>query len=218
MSLIDPLSCGFAKIAYFNIFQDRCNLTKQADEDKKVFKTRLFQARYQKFVDYFNDNAYFHVDYKKFIDKFPAIVENIHSLGKRKVDIKEELLTLFSKEKWKELPQHKKNEHSLFDCNGCLSNSDYKSGLSKFPVKHKPYKLKAQKAGLFNEPLKDLTNTRIQELDKEFKSKFQLTFSSQLEKENKERIQNQKKIAIKEKTNLIKKLMKILKIIGKKHQ
>ena len=179
MSIIDPLSCGYAKIAVFHILQDRCGLTKQADESQKLFKSRLFQARYSKFKEYFSPFEHFDVDYKKFLDKFPTIVENIQSLRKRNFNIKQELLALFSKEKWTDLPHIKKIEHSLFDCNGCLKTSESKSGLSKFPMKHKPFKVKVQKAGLFNEPLKNLTNTRIAELNKEFTSKFQTTFTSQ---------------------------------------
>ena len=123
MSILDLLSCGFAKIALYHTYLDKCDSKRQSNEKHIHFKGRLYKEQYKKFTYYFSDyQDLFNVDYKKFIDKFPAIVGNILSLDKRRVHVKKELLELFSLEQRNTLSDRKKREHRLHESLASVNN------------------------------------------------------------------------------------------------
>ena len=82
MSIIDPLTCGFAKVAVFSLLSNPTNLQRLDKEKATVFKSREFKYRYDKFHEIFKDNEDFRVAYQHFTWNFPKIKDNIQLLGK----------------------------------------------------------------------------------------------------------------------------------------
>ena len=158
MSLLDPLSCGFAKVSVFQVLTEEHGLEQQSDEAMKQFRGRILRAQYKKLTDLFG-NLYFNIDYTTFRNKYPRIITQMRNIGKTNKKWKNELIATFGKEKWKELPESKRGNHSIENCNGCTNSYIYKNCLSKFPTKCNRYKLKAKRAGLYNRnKLVDITN------------------------------------------------------------
>ena len=88
-------------------------------------KFEKFEERYSDYCK--NDTS----SYKAFVNKFPKIIENIKSLGKKDPAAKKSILSIFSTDSWTNLEQLKKTKHSPTDCQGCLKDPIYKKALSK---------------------------------------------------------------------------------------
>ena len=102
MSLVDPLACGFAKVVLYEVFSDDHKLKCLDNEPIKNFKGRILKLQYNNNNQHFkNCENQFSVEYKKFTDKFPLILENIRELRKKN-----------SKEK--------ENRAFMYDCKGCF--------------------------------------------------------------------------------------------------
>ena len=134
MSVLDPLTCGFAKVLLYNILTEPHNMHKQESEPTKNFKGRILEMQYTKFQEHFRSEN-FDVSYTCFKDNFPNIVANIRGLNKRHSVTKDEIFHIFSYEIWMKLSEDRKRKHSLHDCKGCLGNHSFKRGLSMFPFK-----------------------------------------------------------------------------------
>ena len=183
MSIIDPLSCGFAKVAAYNILTDTSYTKKSTNENQKIFKARVLTEQYRKFNDYFNNRGDFGLPYKQFTNNFPNIIKNIRQLNKRQQNTKLELLKVFSKESWKSMSDTKKLSHSYQDCKGCFKDPVLKNNLTKFPINDMKYKAKSTQAGLFKEKiLCDVTNTKVEELNVEYRTKYKTNFVKQAKK------------------------------------
>ena len=57
MSILDPLTCGFAKIALYNIFKNR-DIKRHQDEGDKIYKARLLEHQFSKYKELFQTTAY----------------------------------------------------------------------------------------------------------------------------------------------------------------
>ena len=182
MSIINPLVCGFAKIATFNIFKCDHKLKKAPNENDKVFKSRVLNSQYQQFINYFESyKENYAVDLKHFKSNFPRIVEVFKKLNKRNSETKEILQETFSKEAWDALSDKKKLTHRLDNCRGCLDDNNLKQSLGKFPIRNKKQNTLAIEAGLFREKiLCDVTNRTVDELDRTYKEVFKTTFTKQV--------------------------------------
>ena len=137
MPIVDPLACGFAKVASYEIFTSKETPSNKENVGDKHYKARILQERYQRYTNVFqleDGKNHFLVEYKTFINKFPKIVEYVRTIGKKKPEIKKKLLDAFSLESWDKLPQERKIIHSLRDCQGCLKTSPLKMLLAEFPV------------------------------------------------------------------------------------
>ena len=55
MSLIDPLSCGFAKVAVFNILSTKLDLPKDEEEKSDEYKEKALKVKYNQCITYFNE-------------------------------------------------------------------------------------------------------------------------------------------------------------------
>ena len=73
-SILDPLTCGFAKVRCYCIFT--CN-----NSTKCVERDTLLARRYAEFCNTFNDVETFHIDLI-FFRNFRCIVKNLQKLGK----------------------------------------------------------------------------------------------------------------------------------------
>ena len=178
MSIIDPLSFGFAKIAAFTIFTEKHNVKKAGNEADRELQGKILQERYRKYKEYFDvdNNENLSVDYKQFTHNFPKIVNHIRKLNKRQMATKNMLLKTFSKDKWTALSEKKKKKtHNLSNCKGCFTDKELKVSLSKFPIYDIKFKAKANK----EEVLSDVTNQVVERLNSELQEKYNTKFTTQ---------------------------------------
>ena len=70
MSLIDPLSCGFVKVAVFNILSMKLDLPKYEGEKSNEYKGKVLKVKYNQYIIYFNENDTFNVGYRQFVQSF----------------------------------------------------------------------------------------------------------------------------------------------------
>ena len=92
MSLIDPLSYGFAKVAVFNILSTKLDLPRDEGEKSNEYKGKVLKVKLDTFT----------VEYRQFGQSFKQIIPNIKGLEKRYRHKKQEILT-FSKNEWDSL-------------------------------------------------------------------------------------------------------------------
>ena len=177
MSIVDPLSCGFAKIAVYNILSSKLNLDVADGEKHNEYKAN---------TTYFCNMASFNIEYKQFTPNFSKITDNIKSFEKRYRDVKNIILETFSKAVWSDLSFEDKCTHSLMNCDGCMKKTNYRNVLAKFPTRDKKLQQKAAKRGLYRDRvLADITNTLVKTLNNSFKNVFNETFTSQLKPNSK---------------------------------
>ena len=92
------------------------------------------------------------------------------------------MLEAFSEKKWNLLSDNAKSQHQIQNCDGCLKSS-LKIELGKFPIKSEGLRNKAQKSGLFKEKiLHDVTRKTLGDLNKQFKNKYNIKFTTQVKK------------------------------------
>lgn len=127
----------------------------------------MLKSRYEKFItSQYGDE----ISYKQFSKSSQNIVKNIQSLGKRHSDQKKEILKVFSANNWENLILNKKEKHSLFDCDGCLKDKQFKETLEFFLVTTQSLtNTKKAKQVLFKDKiLSDVTNNVLNDLDERF--------------------------------------------------
>lgn len=176
MSLLNPTVCGFAKVAIYESLMERSSSRGNKSKTREVFQG-CFEMFNKLFPD-FEKNSY-----EVFRKKATKVKEQIFTLGKKNCDEKESLLRVFSSSNWKELTEAQKKHHSLFICKGCLSQDKYRVVLATIPIpsSNKVAQKLAQESGLFRpgkEDLKVLAKEKIKEVNKEFKEKYSVNFSS----------------------------------------
>lgn len=178
MSLVDPLSCGFGKIAVFQILTAQNDTKKLQSENENEYKSRILKGQFTKYVEMFDGYEKFDVTYKQFTNNFPKILPLIrHFRNKTQLPTKDLIVRTFAQENWKKLSEKQKALHSLSDCKGCLKSPELKSILAQFPIKTLPHKIKAKKAGLFSpKVLSDITNKIVNELENDFHQEFNTSF------------------------------------------
>ena len=180
MSIIDPLTCGFAKVITYTYLTTNHTKNKNPVREKNV-KGKIIQEKYESLQRVFGTH-YFDINYTTFRNKYPKIINHIHEIGKKNPEIKRHLLEVFSEKKWNLLSDNAKSQHQIQNCDGCLKSS-LKIELGKFPIKSVNLKKKAQKAGLFKEKiLHDVTNKTLDDLNKQFKNKYNTKFTTQVKK------------------------------------
>ena len=94
----NPLSCGFAKVAVYNILSSKLSLDVVGGEKHNEYKARLLKIKYNEYATYFYNITSFNVEYRQFTRNFPKITDNIKSLEKRYREVKKEILETFSKQ------------------------------------------------------------------------------------------------------------------------
>ena len=185
MSILHPLTCGFAKVVTFE------HLTRNAIKNQNVAPTKNakgsnLKETYEELQLFFGID-YFKINYTTFRNKYPSIVDQIRSIGKRNPDVKEHVLNTFSKSEWSLLSGELKSRHSLENCDGCLKKGICKSMLAQFPIKSLCSREKAEKAGLFKEKsLHDITQRSLNKLNKQFKRDHGTSFTKEVKKVFKE--------------------------------
>ena len=163
MSILDPFTCGFARVVTFEY------LTRNVIKNLNVAPTKNakgsnLKETYEELQLFFRID-FFKIDYTTFRKKYPSIVDQIRSIGKRNPDVKEHVLKTFSKSDWR-----LKSRHILENCDGCLKKGISKLVLAQFPIKKLCLRKKAEKAGSFKEKnLHGIAQKTINKLNKQFK-------------------------------------------------
>ena len=125
--ILDPLTYGFAKVFMDELFTNRFGIP-QTGNWKENANKRRFEKFFLRYKD--TDKSF----YKSFVDKGPGIIERIQLLGKNSKTAKAGVLKCFSTESWEKLSTEKKEKHSFYDCNECLSNNKFKEHLEQIPT------------------------------------------------------------------------------------
>ena len=182
MSILDPMACGFAKVAVYNIIS--VTPKKLPNERETDFLSRIRSSQFRSYMDYFGEyRGNFEVTYKQFLDNFQKIVPNINNFKKRHSKGLKIILETFSNDTWENLITKKKSEHSLESCSGCMNNKKLKTALSSLPSKSNKLTSKATKAGLYKDKiLKDVTNKVVGELNTTYQKEFRVDFVTQAKK------------------------------------
>ena len=118
MSIIDPLSCGFAKVFCYQMFTDKTR-TNQGNNAKQ--QSEILREQFDSFRSQFTSDT-FNVTYSQFKDNFQQIINPIQSLGKKYPSKKGKLLEIFLSEKWTNIKESK-TKHSLENCTGCSNDT-----------------------------------------------------------------------------------------------
>ena len=164
MSILDPLTCGFAKVVTFE-YLTRNVIKNQNVAPTKNAKGSNLKETYEELQLFFGID-YFKINHTTFRNKYPSIIDQIRSIDKQNPDVKEHVLNTFSKSEWSLLSGELKSRHSLENCDGCLKKGIYRSMLAQFPIKSLWLRKKAEKAGLFKEKnLRDITQKTLNKLN-----------------------------------------------------
>lgn len=180
MSIIDPLTCGFAKVAAYEVVNIK-SLQPFQYEPSMTFQSRLLQQQIRQYELIFHDTInLFKVSFDTHRRNFPTIKEQLTSIGKRKSDIKKQILDKFSSKQWALLDHEEKLKHSFSNCKGCTQNLELCSVLKFFPANSLLFKKKAQRIHMdhFNLSTPDRNNaiTEARKIYKEADDKFRTQF------------------------------------------
>ena len=66
---------------------------------EKNVKGKIMHEKYKRLQRVFRIR-YFNINYKTFPKKYPSIINDIHDIGKKSLEIKGHLLEVFSEKKW----------------------------------------------------------------------------------------------------------------------
>ena len=133
-SILDPMSCGFAKLRCYHIFTSK--------KIKSLEGLSPLEVKHKEFNSSFNELESFRVNQRVF-RSFDRIVKNLQKLGKVNKAGKADVINFFSLQRWTTLTADQKKEHSVFNCKGCTENLVYKSKLALFKNVANPFKAKA---------------------------------------------------------------------------
>ena len=187
MSIVDPLSCDFAKVAVYNILSSKLNLDVVDGEKRNEYMAKLLKTKYNEYTTYFCNITSFNVECRQFTRNFPKITDNIKSLEKRYRDVKKKILETFSKAVWSDLSFEDKCAHSLMHCDDCMKKTNYRKVIAKFPIRDKRLQQKAAESGLYRDGvLADITNTLMRTLNNSFKNVFNETVTFQIKPNSKQ--------------------------------
>ena len=170
-SILDPLCCGFAKVAMLQI---KSEISSNFSKNASVVEVSLsLGSQYQLFKSEFQS---FDIDYEWYRRNVNRIRDSLQSLGKRSAETKGKIVTCFSREKWNKVLS--KEKHSIFYCKECLRSDKLRPILSLFPINKKDNRArkKAEDAGLFRPPIEDRIQSSLERLNEEFKCDYDKSF------------------------------------------
>ena len=152
MSLLDPLCCGFAKVAVIKMTL-RFGFGDNRMKRENKAKSECYKDNYSVLKTMFPHCSFEDYQLNKFIKnclKLRILHGNILKLDWEKKLI----MVTFDPFNFSKLEN--KKEHTLFNCNGCLKY--FKKSLSHFPINKSSahYLKKAKEAGLFEEGVEDV--------------------------------------------------------------
>ena len=175
MSIISPTTCGFAKVAVFNALTGK-TVSKKKGENKKDRCNRQFDFLLRQFSDNVEN---FNFEFKSFIDYFPKLLTNMAYLSKSKKTSADKvtILKVFSENNWIKLTVEQKQTHTLYECNGCMKDPQFKKIMGLFHNQTKEFKCIAKAKGIDLQNAKQKAGDAIKKLDNEFYEEFNITFT-----------------------------------------
>ena len=111
-SILHPTTCGFVKVAAYELVSSKCELDEQINSFRSLFDYEIKTEMVRR--------------------NFPKIIENVRKIGKRNKEMKNTLLSTFSTQSWKELTVFEKTQHSFSNCQRCMEK--FITLLNAFPV------------------------------------------------------------------------------------
>ena len=168
-TIIDPLCCGFAKVAMFELRKDY-----SSDVNKSSSVTDLSVSLDLQF-QHFNREFNFDLTYEWYRRNVPKIREMVQTLGKNNKDMKTKILDCFPLTNW---AKESKKKHNLFDCKECLRSDKLRPILSLFPIKNKDRKAlkRASEGGFFRPPIESEVTATVAKLNDQFSESYGKTF------------------------------------------
>ena len=145
MSFVDPLTCGFFKVAVFKLILRYNTRDNRMSTQSNLVKSESYNEMCLKLTAMFPDFVLTKDQLVKSLAKIKILFANLAKTGK-----KLEVMTAFDDFEWLNLQS--KSDHSLKDCQGCLKS--FREFLRMFPInkkKNRAFFKKAQLAGLFDE-------------------------------------------------------------------
>lgn len=119
VSLIHPQTCGFAKVAAWEVTRAVPSKIKRGEnESPKEHRERKLQETFARFTQAFVGYN-FAIDLKVFRKKLPDLRKKFSTWNPRKIQEREQYLKAFSTDNWRKLSHQRKAEHSLTGCEGC---------------------------------------------------------------------------------------------------
>ena len=126
MSLVEPSACGYMKISAF------------------ILITEHVDNAYQQFINQFCEDQPVFITYDQFRRNFLKIVDSVKYVGKHSPDRKQQLISIFHPDKWRQLSKDNQKKHTLKECHGCLEDCTLRQLLTYFHVKGKHYRKRAR--------------------------------------------------------------------------
>ena len=116
ISFIHPRTCGFAKVALWEISKAVIASSKRSEnETPSRHKQRMAHEQFQRFNRKFAGFD-FQIDLSTFQKKLPDLRKKFYKWNPRKAEERMQYTTTFSMERWEQLSQERKSEHSLTNC------------------------------------------------------------------------------------------------------
>ena len=128
MSIIDPATCGFMRVAMFELSIENSNKTFKSLSVVEVSKS--LKVRFERFIDLFKFCKGEDVKYDWYRRNINRIKKTLHDLGKASPEKKKKIISLFGMSVWSELNEKQKAKHCIFNCRECLKS--YSDGLRLF--------------------------------------------------------------------------------------
>ena len=176
MSLLDPASCIYAKTIVYELFSNDNGLKKDSAESMKQFVGRVNVVHFETMSSLFYNHD---IPFKTFTDKFPGIIKSFQWIGKKSPEKRDKLKTTFGIQKWKKLEFKEKYKHTIYNCPRCQDvNFEH---LKLFPVNSIQQKAKFHKM-LEKYNLDNATTNTVTERDKQYRSKYNTTFTKVIKK------------------------------------
>ena len=129
-------TCGFGRIAMYEIQYQDHGLKHRPLESAMSFKSRIFQWQQLQFQTLFIDcSPMYNISYDTFRKELPKIDEIMVKLRKRYSKNKKELEEGLSPKVWKSLSPQEKMKHTYVNCMGCQNDPKLKKLMDLFPTK-----------------------------------------------------------------------------------
>ena len=96
MSIVDQLTCGLAEVAVYSILSSKLHLDGVDRENTMNSRQGYWKQNIMNIQDICIRTT-FNVEYRRLARNFPEVTYNIKSLEQRYIDVKQEILQIFSK-------------------------------------------------------------------------------------------------------------------------
>ena len=186
-SLLNPLTCGYAKVAAYTIFKKPTAqlLKREPNEGSQKFKARVLQTQHKEFLDIFHDRPNdFKPEYKQFYISISKLKGLFVRWNKDNSVANKTYQDIFSVQNWGKLSKAKKEQHMLIKCKGCYHH--HSQIQASFPVKSKQLIASAKENPFYvadhipqQKPgkLKDITKNIYNSVNRSFEKSYGLSFA-----------------------------------------